>query len=58
MSLTPEAYRRLAADAGDPERVWYLHEDFYDEDGVALQHDPPPPPVREEPQGSRRPRGR
>jgi hypothetical protein len=58
MSLTPETYHLLAADAGDPKRVWYLHADFYDEDGVALQYDAPPPPVRAEPPRSRRPRGR
>lgn len=57
MSLTPEAYHRLAADAGDPLRVWYLHEGVYDEDGVSLQYDPPPPPVRAEPSRPRRPGG-
>jgi hypothetical protein len=35
--LDPKAYRRLAKDAGDPERVFHLHGDFYSRTGRALQ---------------------
>lgn len=35
--LDPKAYRRLAKDAGDPERVFHLHGDFYSRGGRALQ---------------------
>jgi hypothetical protein len=35
--LDPKAFRRLAKDAGDPERVFHLHGDFYSRSGIALQ---------------------
>jgi hypothetical protein len=35
--LDPKAFRRLAKDAGDPERVHLLHSDFYNKRGRALQ---------------------
>jgi hypothetical protein len=35
--LDPKAFRRLAKDAGDPERVHDLHGDFYSPRGRALQ---------------------
>jgi hypothetical protein len=35
--LEPKAFRLLAKDAGDPERVHLLHSDFYNKRGQALQ---------------------
>ena len=37
VALSPDAYRRLAEDAGDPEDVYLLHSDFYTGLGVAIQ---------------------
>jgi hypothetical protein len=38
-NLEPKAFRRLAKDAGDPEKVFHLHGDFYSPRGIALQPD-------------------